>query len=392
MSIITIKHFNNCEGLTKENVRKRYRELCKKYHPDLNGGKTNDIMAEINSEYELIYSYILTGYPLGTIIEIDDEPVVHNIALSSYHVAFFIRNKEQGYGFVSFTNKRGRIYREKWNYYDYMQPRVEYANIYKTAENDKCDGVRPGFNVYEVLDTEECGTVLYNTVRIVPNSDAVKPANLNEVVAYIMSNQYNFNGNFKSMNNIHALIRNAYRSHEILYNCYEVYESFFGKVYTRTMYGNDDINEAFIVFDGLVIEVPVRRNHLNPKGESDRLALVDIVSQHRFNMSWDELVGDYDMNLPDVAYSLGFKASDIVKDWPLDPILARYVSLNVISVYRHAHLMCGHFNTCSLFAAIAFGLIDLEDIDECQRWFDQKYNELLTKFKSDVKHGRIKLV
>ena len=160
MSVITVKYFNNC--LTKETVRKRYRELCKQYHPDLTNGQTNDIMAEINSEYELIYSYIVAGYPLRTIIEIDEDCQADNASLSAYHVAFFIRNKDQGYGFISFTNKHGYSYMQKWSYYDNPSRRILFANIYQTAENDKCNGIKPGFNVYEILKSEECGTCMYN--------------------------------------------------------------------------------------------------------------------------------------------------------------------------------------------------------------------------------------
>lgn len=50
---------------TKELCHKRYKDLCKIYHPDTNSGNV-DIMAEINNEY----NFITTGK------EPDPEPII----------------------------------------------------------------------------------------------------------------------------------------------------------------------------------------------------------------------------------------------------------------------------------------------------------------------------
>ena len=42
--------------ITKDDVKNRYRELAKKYHPDIYEDKNK--MAEINLAYELIMDYI----------------------------------------------------------------------------------------------------------------------------------------------------------------------------------------------------------------------------------------------------------------------------------------------------------------------------------------------
>lgn len=34
----------------------------------------------------------------------------------------------------------------------------------------------------------------------------------------------------------------------------------------------------------------------------------------------------------------------------------------------------------------------MEDFDICFDWIDEQYNKTLSKFKRDVKHGRIKIV
>lgn len=45
-----MKYFKNCQTL--EDVKKTYRALCFKYHPDLYKGDNGETMKEINAEYE----------------------------------------------------------------------------------------------------------------------------------------------------------------------------------------------------------------------------------------------------------------------------------------------------------------------------------------------------
>ena len=43
---------------TLEELKKAYKKLAKQYHPDLNGGTTNDIMKEINREYDILFERV----------------------------------------------------------------------------------------------------------------------------------------------------------------------------------------------------------------------------------------------------------------------------------------------------------------------------------------------
>lgn len=47
------KWFKNCSSI--EDVKKTYRKLALKYHPDLTGGTTESEMKEINAEYEIAF-------------------------------------------------------------------------------------------------------------------------------------------------------------------------------------------------------------------------------------------------------------------------------------------------------------------------------------------------
>ena len=52
---IMLKWFKTAHTL--EDVKHSYRTLCKQYHPDLHGAATEEIMKEINAEYERAFNH-----------------------------------------------------------------------------------------------------------------------------------------------------------------------------------------------------------------------------------------------------------------------------------------------------------------------------------------------
>ena len=51
-----MKYFVNVKTL--EELKKQYKKLAKQYHPDLNGGTTNEIMKAINAEYDKLFELV----------------------------------------------------------------------------------------------------------------------------------------------------------------------------------------------------------------------------------------------------------------------------------------------------------------------------------------------
>lgn len=51
-----MKYFKNVK--TIDELKKQYKQLAKKYHPDLNGGKTVEEMKQINKEYDELFERV----------------------------------------------------------------------------------------------------------------------------------------------------------------------------------------------------------------------------------------------------------------------------------------------------------------------------------------------
>lgn len=54
-----MKYFNNVNSL--EQLKQQYKELAKKYHPDLNKNVSAEIMKQINKEYEELFKIYKTN-------------------------------------------------------------------------------------------------------------------------------------------------------------------------------------------------------------------------------------------------------------------------------------------------------------------------------------------
>lgn len=49
-------YFVNCKTL--DDLKERYKELCKKFHPDISGRDTTAEMQEVNAEYDVMFSLL----------------------------------------------------------------------------------------------------------------------------------------------------------------------------------------------------------------------------------------------------------------------------------------------------------------------------------------------
>lgn len=73
---------------SKDELKSRYKELVKKYHPDIVGHDTEEIR-EINTEYDKLYDIILNGGVIPTFSNTKPSAT----PLVAYRIYLFIRNR-----------------------------------------------------------------------------------------------------------------------------------------------------------------------------------------------------------------------------------------------------------------------------------------------------------
>lgn len=393
---IKIKWFNSHSD-SKESLKKRYHELVQKYHPDIVGHDTDEIR-EINSEYDLLYSIILNGGELPPEVEAKAEPA----SLIAYHIGLFIRNKfmdeaeyiakqlnaEKNFGRFIFAS-REEIY-HGWMFGTEVKTKTIYV------ENPPKD-MRSGFYACEFAERKICDDTLdIQVARIIPGK-VITPASLDDIYNLIMHGKGKWDS-YKVQDH------DSWFGHQISRHSSEI--GLTDRIYTATCANYGDIvytiNTSkssryvacvtlFFMMDGVMYQTDVIEKQLGPLNDVQEYSPEDIVMLHKFGHYSHALFDTADFSLPPVCHDLKFTSDDLVKDWPLDPVLSRYARLGVIKVYRHGYQMAGHFDGRELYRAIVRNQIDLEDFDLCQDQFDSWYNDCLDKYKRDIKKGRIKL-
>lgn len=400
------------QGFTdsKESLKKRYYALVRQYHPDIVGHDTTEIR-EINNEYDHLYDLILNG---GVVISVYDKPKPTATPLIAYHICLFIRNRyiedlnrmqhemDVDTDFGKYIHATREVDFDGW-----FHRQVLTKTVYVM---DPPKDMKPGFYVCEIFRkpmNPNAPSVTIEIARIIEDK-TFEPASMEDIYDMITSGKTPWS-EFKPDDDVfrgtswiphftHTIRRYdpksiyAPSSHECIYTA-------TSKNYGDIVYkidGNHSsrhVNCVTVYFkmDGILYESQVIEKQLGPLENVQKYTPEDIVVLHKFGYNSEELFNDADFCLSDICVTLGFSRDDIVRDWPLDPVLSRYVRLNVITVYRHGYQMYGHFNGDALYSAIVLNKIDLEDFDLCQKQFDDWYNDCLAKFKRDVKRGRIRI-
>lgn len=398
---------------SKDELKSRYKELVKKYHPDIVGHDTEEIR-EINTEYDKLYDIILNGGVIPTFSNTKPSAT----PLVAYRIYLFIRNRYEenleklrkdiktnsDFGKYVYT-MRNEDY-TGWLFGRYIETKTVYV------ENPPAN-MRSGFHVCEVSEkpvyvNDFGGKVCVDVARIIEGK-TFESASLEDMYNLITSGAspwsiyapdrdgfrlgfYRHSYNHRIIKYVKDSIYNKPGLHEMVYTATS--KNYGDIVYTHnTNLSSRNVScvTVFFKMDGIIYQTNVVKKQLGPLDNVQEYTPEDIVMLHKFGYNSEDLFSDADFDLPDVCVRLGFSRDDIVRDWPLDPALSRYVRLGVITVYRHRYQMFGHFNGMALYAAIVCNKIDLEDFDLCQEQFNDWYNDCLAKFKRDVKRGRIQL-
>lgn len=350
---------------SKEDLKKEYRALAKTYHPDVNPDADESAMKEINEEYDRLYTLILKGIVVADSLIEDDSDESHTIvALPNAMVFLLTRNKS------------------KHNSYKFFS-KVNNYQLYHTSDDDPCIGIRPGFHVCEEIDHDDWYSE--HIIRVVTDKRIEIPS-MDEILQYILQVTTNTGWGESTSTLAYECSRprkdgTVYESDKVI----KVLDTQFGKIVTY-------MDIAVFMVNGCYVTCRFSHKYLHDYTVIQSYTLSDIICLNRFNMNTNDALGGIDLELNDIAAKLKFNLNDKLKDWPLDPLLTRYVRMGVLSVYRHGYQYSGHFNWHQLIQAIVDNRIDLEDIDDLQAQLDRWFNDCLKKLKTDIKRGRTTIV
>lgn len=160
-----------------------------------------------------------------------------------------------------------------------------------------------------------------------------------------------------------------YHVHTISINNQTVYAFSKDQIDTRYAYAFFYIDDKIVMSTFDMTDVSKNINKKNIKTQT----LLDFITETRLGLCYHDLTEQLDFEFNPVATKIGFTRNDklSVSD---NPILARYMHLGVISIYRHGAHYTGRFNRNELITALMQNNITLEDIDEIDRVFVLWYN------------------
>ena len=357
-----IQYFNGCT--TKDELKTKYRELVKKYHPDLNPNIDDKYIKEINAEYDKLYTRALQGIPFDfEVVKKKEGP----IAIDDIHIAFFINDKETG----------GLYHTDIVKHYSFGMRWQDRDTIKISEELKKKYNLRAGFVAYKYgkKDQDRFDDRDNRYSDVVPVDKKVVPMNFDEVVSYLRDHILKNDMSYLSILDYRILTEHMY-----------YVSSWAGEYYIINTSGDD---EALVKVDNRFYKVKVYTKHLHPD-KTEIYNLIDMFCMKIFGDLYSNIFEDFMFGLTSEA-AWYFTEKDIDKQWPTDPTIAYYMNRGVLKFFVHGTSKYLCFDKHKLFTAIIESTIDKEDLEEI---FDLMYDleeKIHEKFLADVKKGRIKI-
>ena len=355
------RYFNGCT--TKDELKTKYRELVKKYHPDINPNIDDKYIKEINAEYDKLYTRALQGIPFD--FEVVEEKEVP-IAIDDIHVALFINDKETG----------GLYHTTITTHYFWWTYSQDLKTVKISEELKKKYHLRAGFIAYKYGKKDQDAYGYDDRCSdVVPVGKKVVPMNFDEAVSYLRD--HIIKGD---------MMCSSILNYELLTDTVQYVSSWAGEYY---MVNTGRKDEALVKVDDRFYQVEAYKKHLHPD-KIETYHLIDMFCMKIFGDLYHNIFEDFMFGLTSEAVWY-FTDKDIDRQWPTDPTIAYYMNRGILKFFVHgtAKYLC--FDKHKLFTAIVESTIDKEDLEEI---FDLMYDleeKIHEKFLSDVKKGRIKV-
>ena len=373
-----MKYFEN--GLNMEALTKRYRELAKQYHPDLNPDRdTTMIMQEINKEYDEYYSVarsIETGYNAWDIRNVyDNARKSREIVL-----AFLRRDKKEGKGFFAF-NRYGKISSDESDTWTGFHGGFSVCQLERTSEHFLFHDVATEQKAKRLDVKLECPTYadMYfglNYGEFESESTAMVDSNVN----YGDDGGMRFNVRYELIHSNYYgdIWTSVEKEYGWVNNCHMGYKTkryAYMKAQDRIMRCPFDLKKEFFVVKESVTGF-----------DFGYLAFQDCTQSQFFG--WHDV--DYKPALEDALEMEPLSPDDLY--WIDDPVVAHFARTGLITFFqskRNFKMRYGTFNKFMLNDSIHE--LSIEDAETIQDYLDNLNKDFETASKNMARKGKLKI-
>lgn len=338
-------------GLNKDELKKEYRELAKKYHPDLHPeiADATVIMQKINDEYDNYFSSFYSFF-------ISYEDVKKEAEKSRQFILFMVKNK-YGKGVISFEDENDWFGRKLLKIYspDYKE--------WPTAHE--------GLAICEIINKSD-----FNKYTVKGNNIEMVLPNYTELSNYFFPPSKRY---FDSYSGLKCKL------------------TYINTEYGRLLIKDDEYNHSYanllFIMNNRVSEHLISRQIFNQVEVLETLTQVDVPFLAFQDCTFEEFKNTHDVDWKsqyDSALQM-IKLNDV--GFSKSVIFAYMCRIKVISVYSSKldyTTRYGTFNLNNLLQNLY--KFNIDDIEEAQDCLDEMNELFISKVKSKIKKGKLKIV
>lgn len=349
-----MKYFK--EGLTKDELKKAYRQLVKEYHPDLHHGeedKYNEIMKELNDEYDKYYtsvnSSVFSPYDYW----------------KSYQDAK--RSRERIILFM-FRNKR----KDEYHDYDFYGTKgvTGYDTIYYNY-GETWNGFRTGLAYVEVIEED------FMSAKVAKLPASFEMPTYRDLVQLHIGDLKGYYTDFDW----------TFRQHGEVVHFNTQFGEFVAEDFDNIRFGC----KLIVKMNGRPSYVKVNKNFLGPIEIIQRTTLADIIFEEFTGYTFEEFKERYDVDYnPQFTHAVQMQKTD--GSFSQSPTVGYFARKGIINIYQsrmNHKLKYGTFNLGALTRSLDH--LDMEDIDEVQDYLDEINKDFDESIRRMIKKGKIRV-
>lgn len=364
------------DNLSEEELKKEYRKLCKKFHPDVSKDPNAEVyMKEINEQFDQYWS----NQKIREFEWVDTWKAKQEARKYRATVLVWLRRDQFNPG------KFYSIVDEKHTWYWFWKEYIKIKGV--TDDGPEWEGFRGGLAYCEYDSSNNGYQSAEVSLKKLPAT--ITPASLAEV--------YYFNKDHWSDSRYHLMYKIQCRFGTFIasdrdygYTFYvkaELPEKFLkiGNVSDEAKYSARSINLVYVDYkwikEAKTLEVFT--------GADVPYLVYQECTEDDFNKYHDT-----DKNIHDLYQYIRGVGCKVVRDdmFVDNPIVAMCIRNRILTIHqssRNFRIRCGYFNTDELKRNIH--LFSIDDIEEVQDYLDDINKEFIDHFKALVRRGKISM-